>query len=155
MCAIPDSQDTSIWYFYNSSQGLCGSESEVGNSRALPEGSGFPSLYLVPFPGPGVDVTTAYDWAVGFWVLRYNCQGNSNFWLRVRGSWGGIQGGGSQKLTEEKRKMKGVRVLCLGILRWQSSHFVHGCYLRAESTVQQRTFAQRICSVREGVNAGA
>lgn len=30
--------------FYSSSQGLCGSESEVGNSRALPEGSGFPSL---------------------------------------------------------------------------------------------------------------
>lgn len=73
----------------------------MGNSRGQ---TGFPSLY---FPGPGVDVTTAYDWAVGFWVLRYNCQGNSNFWLRVRGSWEGIQSGGSQKLTgEEKRRKK-------------------------------------------------
>lgn len=32
----------------------------MGNSRAVPEDSGFPSLYLVFFPGPGADVTTAY-----------------------------------------------------------------------------------------------
>lgn len=44
--------------------------------------------------------------------LRYSCQGNGSFWLKVRGYWEGPPGGGRQKLTQEENEENEAELDC-------------------------------------------
>ena len=69
--------------------------------------------------------------------LRYNCQGNGSFWLKVRGCWEGPQGGGRQKLTrEENEKEAELDCFVLTVTSEQRALFSKGTLLSSEAPGQ-------------------